>query len=51
MKEDSPVALFASKGKTREILDKEHIRDFFQQETFDLDVVYLGVVHPLGRYP
>lgn len=51
VKEDSPLALFASKGKTGEILDKEHIRDFFQQETFYLDVVYLGVVHPLRRCP
>lgn len=28
VKEDSPLALFASKGKTGEILDKEHVRDF-----------------------
>lgn len=31
VKEDSPLALFASKGKTGEILDKEHIRDFFNR--------------------
>ena len=32
VKEDSPLALFASKGKTGEILDKEHIRDFLNRK-------------------